>query len=105
MKILLTHRYFAPDSSPYGTILRQISEDVTVAGHEVHVFSSRPSYGHTQVAAPSSERSGLKCSPSQLNVAAASVRQNSGGKGWAGGLSPESSAVLADRMRVPGHQF
>lgn len=45
MKVLLTHRYFVPDSSPYGVILDRIAKDLVAAGHEVSVFTSRPSYG------------------------------------------------------------
>ncbi|WP_417250207.1 glycosyltransferase family 4 protein [Celeribacter sp.] len=42
MKILLTHRYFAPDSSPYGVILRQIGVELAAHGHEVEVFTTQP---------------------------------------------------------------
>lgn len=45
MRILLTHRYFWPDTAPYGLILRQLGEDLADAGHEVTVFTSKPSYG------------------------------------------------------------
>lgn len=48
---------------------------------------------------------GHQLSRSQLNAAAASVRQNSVGKGRSGTLDPETSAVLADRMRLLGYQF
>lgn len=44
MKVLLTHRYFAPDSSPYGVLLRQIGDALADAGHDVHVLSTVPSY-------------------------------------------------------------
>jgi len=44
MKLLLTHRYFWPDTAPYAAMLRSIAEELAGAGHEVHVFASRPSY-------------------------------------------------------------
>ena len=58
MKILLTHRYFAPDSSPYGGILRRIGKELSLAGHEVKVFTSQPSYGRATTSAPRSEQFG-----------------------------------------------
>lgn len=53
MKILLTHRYFWPDTAPYGLILRQLGEELSDAGHEVKVFTSKPSYGKDLPDAPS----------------------------------------------------
>jgi glycosyltransferase involved in cell wall biosynthesis len=44
MKILLTHRYFWPDTAPYALMLRSIGAAMAEAGHEVHVLSSMPSY-------------------------------------------------------------
>jgi glycosyltransferase involved in cell wall biosynthesis len=44
MKILLTHRYFLPDTSPYASILYQIGDALAVAGHDVSIFSTLPSY-------------------------------------------------------------
>ena len=44
MKILLTHRYFWPDTAPYALMLRAIGDGLAEAGHEVHVFASKPSY-------------------------------------------------------------
>lgn len=58
MKILLTHRYFVPDSSPYGVILRRIGKELAAAGHEVEVFTSRPSYGRDPGKAPRREQLG-----------------------------------------------
>lgn len=58
MKVLLTHRYFAPDSSPYGVILGRIAKDLVAAGHEVSVFTSRPSYGRAPAKAPPHEQVG-----------------------------------------------
>ncbi len=58
MKVLLTHRYFVPDSSPYGVIMRRIAQDLAAAGHEVEVLTSRPSYGRDPTKAPRRERLG-----------------------------------------------
>jgi colanic acid biosynthesis glycosyl transferase WcaI len=44
MKILLTHRFFWPDTAPYAFILRAVGDALAKAGHEVHVLSSMPSY-------------------------------------------------------------
>lgn len=44
MKILLSHRYFWPDTSPYATILRSIAARFAEEGHDVTVFSTQPSY-------------------------------------------------------------
>lgn len=58
MKVLLTHRYFVPDSSPYGAILHRIGKDLAAAGHEVEVFTSRPSYRQSPDKAPHRENMG-----------------------------------------------
>lgn len=58
MKVLLTHRYFWPDTSPYGVIIRQLGEDLAGAGHDVRVFTSKPSYGKEEVDGPSIEMIG-----------------------------------------------
>lgn len=58
MKVLLTHRYFVPDSSPYGVILHRIAKELAEAGHEVKVFTSRPSYGRDPAKAPHRELMG-----------------------------------------------
>lgn len=47
MKILLTHRFFWPDTAPYAVMLRAIGDALAEAGHEVHCFSSVPSYRQT----------------------------------------------------------
>lgn len=44
MKVLLTHRFFWPDTAPYAVMLRAIGDALADAGHEVHVLSSMPSY-------------------------------------------------------------
>ncbi len=46
MKILLTHRFFWPDTAPYGYLLRTIAQTLADDGHDVHVFSTVPSYRH-----------------------------------------------------------
>lgn len=57
MKILLTHRYFWPDSPPYGDMLRAIAEALAAEGHAVGVFASLPSY-RGRAPAPRRERAG-----------------------------------------------
>lgn len=44
MKLLLSHRFFWPDTPPYALMLRDIAESLAHDGHEVHVFASQPSY-------------------------------------------------------------
>lgn len=44
MKILLTHRFFWPDTAPYALMLRAIGNALADAGHDVHILSSMPSY-------------------------------------------------------------
>jgi glycosyltransferase involved in cell wall biosynthesis len=44
MKLLLTHRFFWPDTVPYAVMLRAIGDTLVEAGHEVHIFSTMPSY-------------------------------------------------------------
>ncbi|EAQ03067.1 hypothetical protein OB2597_13023 [Pseudooceanicola batsensis HTCC2597] len=55
MKILFSHRFFWPDTAPYGTFLRRIAAHCAAAGHEVSVVSSRPSYNMTETTAPARE--------------------------------------------------
>ncbi|MCF7749057.1 glycosyltransferase [Sulfitobacter sp. M39] len=59
MKVLLTHRFFWPDTAPYAVILRTIGDALAEAGHEVHVLSSLPSYrSDTRSSARKHERLG-----------------------------------------------
>lgn len=60
MKILLSHRFFWPDTAPYAVMLRAIGDALSDAGNEVYVFSSVPSYRaeKTQPKAARSERLG-----------------------------------------------
>jgi colanic acid biosynthesis glycosyl transferase WcaI len=58
MKVLLTHRFFWPDTAPYASILRDIGDALAIDGHEVHVFSSLPSYRETTSSAPRREKLG-----------------------------------------------
>ncbi|MDN5882855.1 MAG: hypothetical protein L0H37_10850, partial [Nitrosospira sp.] len=44
LKILAIHRYYWPDTSPYGAILRRIVKRWVDDGHNVDVLSSQPSY-------------------------------------------------------------
>lgn len=59
MKILLSHRFFWPDTAPYAVMLRSLGEAFTEAGHDVHVFTGRPSYNSSQTTSgPSRETVG-----------------------------------------------
>lgn len=58
MQVLLTHRYFWPDTSPYGVILRVMAEELANAGHEVSIFTSKPSYGRDVPDAPAHQTLG-----------------------------------------------
>lgn len=58
MRVLLTHRFFLPDTSPYGVILFLLGEALAEAGHDVCVFSSKPSYGRNAPDAPSRQQLG-----------------------------------------------
>ena len=44
MKILLTHRYFWPDTVNCGQILKIVAEHFSSQGHTVEVITSLPSY-------------------------------------------------------------
>jgi len=45
MKILFTHRYFWPDSPPYGLMIKSLAEALaTEIDNNVHVYASMPSY-------------------------------------------------------------
>lgn len=71
MKLLLTHRYFWPDTAPYALMLRTIGDDLADAGHDVHVFASKPSYRDQGEHAPKRETLG------RLNVRRSWVFQES----------------------------
>lgn len=58
MKILLTHRFFWPDTAPYAVFLRVIGAALAEAGHEVHTFSSIASYRESSVPSPRRENLG-----------------------------------------------
>lgn len=57
MRILLTHRFFWPDTAPYALMLRSIGDALAEDGHDVHVFASKPSY-RKGVGAPGRETLG-----------------------------------------------
>ena len=44
MRIVLIHRYFWPDTAPYGILLRRIAEHLASDGNEVTVFTGQPTY-------------------------------------------------------------
>ena len=56
MKLLLTHRFYWPDSAPYGAILRRIA-GMLAEHHAVEVFAGVPSY-REGVRAPRIEQDG-----------------------------------------------
>lgn len=66
MKLLLTHRFFWPDTAPYAVMLRAIGDALAEAGHEVHVMSSIPSYR-------ANAKAGVK--PSQERLGAVNVKR------------------------------
>lgn len=43
-RVLLVHRYFAPDTPPYAHILEAIAKDLAARGHQVTVLTCQPSY-------------------------------------------------------------
>ncbi|QDT10108.1 glycosyltransferase family 4 protein [Planctomycetes bacterium K23_9] len=43
-RITLIHRYFWPDTSPYGILLRKIAEHLASEGNQVSVFTGQPTY-------------------------------------------------------------
>ncbi len=48
MDILISHRYFWPDTPPYASMLRSIAEHLAGDGHDVTVFTAQPSYGDSR---------------------------------------------------------
>ena len=44
MKITIVYRYFWPDTPPYATMLRDMSQWFVSAGHEVEVITAQPAY-------------------------------------------------------------
>ena len=55
-KIVLVHRYYAPDTPPYATILATVAAELVKDGHEVTVLTCQPSYNRAVVSrAPSRE--------------------------------------------------
>ncbi len=56
MKILLSHRFFWPDTAPYATMLRSLARRLVLEGHDVTVFTTHPSYHASEgLDAPSHE--------------------------------------------------
>jgi colanic acid biosynthesis glycosyl transferase WcaI len=55
-RVLLVHRYFAPDTPPYASILSKIATTLAEDGHDVTVITGQPSYNRSTVAsAPARE--------------------------------------------------
>lgn len=49
-RVVLIHRYFAPDTPPYATILQRIALGLAQHGMEVEVLTCQPSYNPTAIA-------------------------------------------------------
>lgn len=60
LRILAIHRYFWPDTPPYASLLRSLTEHWVCGGHDVSVLTSQPSYKPELqlVEVPRSERIG-----------------------------------------------
>ena len=56
MRILFTHRYYWPDSPPYGHMLRNLAEALVRNGYDVNVYSSIPSYREINRRLPGKEQ-------------------------------------------------
>lgn len=56
MRIVLIHRYFAPDTPPYAHILRDVAVALGERGHHVTVLTCQPSYGDGLGSAPPREQ-------------------------------------------------
>src|SRR4051794_15831289 len=58
-KVVLVHRYFAPDTPPYANMLRSMARALAGAGHDVTVLTCQPAYNRSPGrAAPRRERGG-----------------------------------------------
>ncbi|MBV7380164.1 glycosyltransferase family 4 protein [Maritimibacter dapengensis] len=81
MKVLLTHRFFWPDTPPYATLLRAIGDQLAQQGHRVHVFASIPSYRADGNAAPRREQLGA------LSIRRVGVLRNEKSAAWRRGAN------------------
>lgn len=52
MHVVLVHRYFAPDTPLYASLLRVLAEELHSKGHRVTVLTAQPSYTGAQGMAP-----------------------------------------------------
>lgn len=64
-RVLLIHRYFAPDTPPYATILSRIAVALADDGFEVQVLAGQPSYN----------RAGADAAPAQEVMHGVSIRR------------------------------
>ena len=55
MHVVLVHRYFAPDTPLYASLLRVLAEELHSKGHRVTVLTAQPSYTGAQGMAPPRE--------------------------------------------------
>ena len=60
VKILLTHRYFWPDTPPYASILHSIGSRLAAEGNDVDVFSTMPSYRNAGSARRQERQAGMR---------------------------------------------
>ena len=44
-RVLLAHRYYWPDTAPYGRLLKPLATGLAAAGMDVTIFSTQPFYG------------------------------------------------------------
>ncbi len=51
-RVVLVHRYFWPDTSPYGLLLRSIAEHVADQNFQVEVFTGKPTYSQSSSKTP-----------------------------------------------------
>lgn len=59
LKVVLVHRYFAPDTPPYAHILESIAQAIAGRGHDVRVLTCQPSYNRRVIGrAPATEAVG-----------------------------------------------
>ena len=56
MKVLLVHRYYWPDVTGYAQMLHVMARHLAAQGHEVHVYTSPPSYNSVKSARPTPRR-------------------------------------------------
>ena len=66
MKITIVYRYFWPDTPPYATMLRDMSEWFVDAGHDVEVITAQPGY---------KPKAGIPAQPRQETINGVKIRR------------------------------